>query len=280
VAASNSAGVSADSALASATTLAVPQDFVMDGAADFAGYWVVNSNMTLYAAVRGSRLYVSTSSSAGLPDDHFILISDTLLPSASDVAPWAKAGTIAVPATKPFLAGESSNGWAGWFNAPAGSELFNLSGGQLEGSIDLTAAFGTVPPTIYLAALAYQTADGGALTIQAPTGTGDGNVDPGEFVAFPVASIRDSWANGAFDRLDPARGFVIDNTWNVSNPPVLAWPCVPGRIYQAEFCDSLTNGWQSLGVSVQAASGQDSLSIPDPAATGSQRFYRILLLNP
>ena len=281
VAASNSAGVSADSPPASAVTMAVPQDFVMDGSADYAGYWVLSSNMTLYAAVRGSRLYVSTSSSAGLASDHFILISDTLLPSATDAAPWAKAGTMAVPATKPFLAGESSNGWAGWFNAPAGSELFNLSGGQLEGSIDLIEAFGTVPPMIYLAVLAYETADGGALTLQAPTGNGDGNGDPGEFVAFPAESIRDSWADGTFDQLDPAREFVISGAWNVSNHPVLAWPCVPGRIYQAEFCDALTNGWQSLGVPVQAASGQDSLSSPDltPAAE-NQRFYHVLLLNP
>ena len=281
VAASNSAGVSADSPPASATTMAVSQDFVMDGSADFAGYWVLSSNMTLYAAVRGSRLYVATSSSAGLPNDHFILISDTLLPSATDAAPWAKAGTIAVPATTPFLAGESSNGWAGWFNALAGSELFTLSGGELEGSIDLTEAFGAVPPTIYMAALAYQTADGGALSLQAPTGNGDGNVDPGEFFAFPVESIRDSWANGTFDRLDPARGFVMADTWTVSNNPVLSWPCVPGRIYQTEYCDSLTKGWQSLGDPVQAASGQDSLSIPDPTAeTSQERFYRARLVNP
>jgi hypothetical protein len=281
VAASNSAGLSAASSQASATTQEVPQDFVMDGSVDYAGYWVLNSNMTLYAAVRGSRLYVAMSSPAGAANDHFILITDTLLPSATDVAPWAKAGTIAVAANKPFLAGESSNGWAGWFNVAGGSELFNLSGGQLEGSIDLGAVFGSVPPTIYLAALTYQTSDGGALVEQAPAGNGDGNVDPSEVIAFPLEALRDSLANGTFDRLDPARGFIISDQWNVSNNPVLAWPCVPGRIYQAEYGDSLTNGWQSLGDPVQAASGQDSLSIPDPSAgTNSQRFYRARLINP
>lgn len=134
---------------------------------------------------------------------------------------------------------------------------------------------------VYIAALAYQSTDGGTLAEQAPVGNGDGHIDPAEIMAFPVESIRDSLANGTFDRLDPARGFVISFSWNVSNHPVLAWPCVPGRMYQTTYCDSLTNGWQSLSDPVQAAGGQDTLSVPDSTVnTNQQRFYRAQLINP
>ncbi|MBI9020526.1 MAG: hypothetical protein JEZ10_04640 [Verrucomicrobia bacterium] len=277
VVASNSAGVSQESASASATTQAPSQEFTMDGSADFEGYLVADSNMVLYAAIRGTRLYVATESPTGTARDHFILVSDVLLSSATNAAPWAKAGTVAVADGKPHLAGEGDSGWAGWFNAPGGSELFNLSGNQLEGSIDLAAQFGSVPPTVYLAALAYETVDGGALAAQAPAGNGDSHVDPNEFIALPVEAIRDSLANGAFDRLDPARGFRILEGWSGSNPD-LVWLCVPGRLYQPEYCTNLGSGWLPLGDSLQAASGQDSLSSSTlTQGTNNPCFFRIRL---
>ncbi len=252
------------------------QNFVMDGAPDAPGYWVVNSNLTIYAAIRGTRLYVATTSPAGTAHDHFIMVSDTVLPTASAAAPWAKAGSVAVGTGKPYLAGESSNGWAGWFNVSGSSELFNLNGGLLEGSIDLAAEFGSVPSNVYVCALAYATADGGVLEAQGPEGNGDGNVDPGEIMTFPVDALRDSLANGVFDRLDPARDFRIStDAWSGSNP-VLAWRCIPGRIYQPEQCANLTNAWESLGESITALSGQDLLSISNlTPATSSPGFYRI-----
>jgi hypothetical protein len=284
VAASNSAGTSGDSASAAATTQAAPQNFTMDGAADSAGYLVSNPGMTIYAAVRGSRLYIATWSTgnSGGANDHFILVSDTLLPSATAVAPWGKAGTVAVAATKPFLAAESINNYAGWFNAPAGSEVMKsgTSAGQLEGSIDLAAAFGAVPQTVYVAALAYQTTDAGLLGAQAPSGNSDGNVDPAEFFALPVAAIRDTFANGIFDRLDPAREFKLGVSRDEFNDSTIVWPCVPGRAYQVEYCDDLGDGWQAFGGQIQAPSGQDTLSLPDATArTNSQRFYRIRLIG-
>ena len=216
-----------------------------------------------------------------MANDHFILVSDTLLPAATESSPWAKAGSMAIASTKPFLAGESSNGWAGWFNVSSGSELFNLSGSQLEGSIDLAEAFGSVPSCLYLAVAAYQTADGGALAMQGPAGNGDGNVDPAEFVEFPLESLRDSLANGIFDRLDPARDFRLSDEWSGSDNPVLAWPCVPGRLYQPEYGLGLTNGWHTLGDPLRAASGQDALSICNlTSGTNSPCFYRIRLVQP
>ena len=47
---------------------------------------------------------------------------------------------------------------------------------------------GAVPATVYVAAVPYATADGGALVpaAQTPTGNGDGQLDAAEYVAFPI----------------------------------------------------------------------------------------------
>ena len=133
--------------------------------------------MTIYAAVRGGILYVATWSpgNSGGPNDHFIFVTDQLLGSASAPAPWAKSGTIATAANKPFIGAESASIYCGWFNAPASAKVVKSSnnGGQLEGAIDLTAAFGSVPQVIYVASAAYQTADGGLLAAQGPAGNGE-----------------------------------------------------------------------------------------------------------
>lgn len=277
VMASNSAGVSAESTPATAATPAAPQNFVMDGAVDFAGYQVLDSGMSLYAALRGSRLYVATASPAGTGYDHFILVSDALLPSATDPAPWAKDGTVAVAATKPYLASEGGNAYAGWYNA-VDSGLANSAGAALEGSIDLDAQFGSVPPTVYLAVVAYHTPDGGAIALQAPSGNEDGNLDPGEWMAFPIGALRDSWANGTFDRLDPARDFRVSLNWSGASP-ALYWLCVPGKEYQPEYCRSLGDDWLPEGTTIEAANGQEEMSSPVQNVE-TQRFLRARLVTP
>ena len=55
----------------------------------------------------------------------------------------------------------------------------------MEGVFDLIEVFGQMPDSIYLAAVAYQTDDGGQLASQAPDGNGDGNLDPDELMEFP-----------------------------------------------------------------------------------------------
>lgn len=286
VAAINSAGTSADSAPVTATTQAPqapPVDFVMNGRADSAGYLMSNPGMNIYAAVRGTKLYVATWTPAGGSNDHFIFVSDALLASATAAAPWSKVGNVAVAASKPYLAGESAGTFVGWSNAPAGSSAVRSStaGEHMEGVIDLVAAFGQMPATIYVASAAYATANGGALTAQAPAGNANGNLEPAEFLALPVATLRDSLANGTLDYLDPARDF---------KPRVLAretgggftvsWNTVPGRTYRLEWCASLASGWQTVtGGTLTAASGQQTASVTDGAAVGAAtRFYRILLL--
>jgi hypothetical protein len=105
-----------------------------------------------YAAVRGNILYLATWSpgSSNGPNDHYIMLTNALLPSASAPASSAKTGLVATAATKPFIGAESLSSYCGWFNAPASAAVAKsaCNSGQLEGTIDLLAAFGPVLPTI------------------------------------------------------------------------------------------------------------------------------------
>ena len=265
---------------------ATPIPFVMDGQRDFAGYLQNSSGMTIYAALRGTQLYVATWSpgNSGGASDHFIFVTDALLPTASATPPWKKAGLVAVAATKPFLAGESAGTYAGWFNAPVGAQFSKAptNTGQLEGTIDLAAAFGTLPPQIFIAAAAYGTADGGALVAQGPLGDGNANLDPAEFMPLSLAALADVNADGLYDRLDPKMGFLPSVIRNVNGLPVISWAAVPGRSYLVHSCAALTDAWQPLANSQRRAGpGETTLSLIDSTAAGVPiRFYRVELLAP
>jgi hypothetical protein len=260
-----------------------PIPFNLDGQADFAGYLENLSGMTIYAAVRGATLYLATWSpgNSGGPNDHFVFVADQLLPSAIAPAPWAKNGLVAVAASKPFIGGESLSTFCGWFNAPISSAVVKAAtnSGQLEGTIDLAAAFGSVPQTIYLAAAAYATADGGLLAAQGPLGDGNGNIDPGEFMPLSISALRDENADGTYDRLDPALGFAILQVSRSNGVATLTWASVPGRTYQLEKCDQLGGTWVSLNAPVTALTGQLTLTAIDPTSS-STRFYRVRLITP
>ena len=210
--ANNAGGSSAPSAPASATTdIGTPAGgvpFTMDGVPDSAGYFLANPGMVIHAALRGTKLYVATWAPGAFGNDHFILLGASMLGTATTAAPWAKAGTTALPAASPFLAAESSNDYIGWFNA-GGAAVESARGTaaqqaqHMEGTIDLATVFAGMPAEICLAALAYQTADGGLLAAQAPSGDGNGNVDTAELLRMPVEALRDEDADGTFDRLEP-----------------------------------------------------------------------------
>jgi hypothetical protein len=257
----------------------------MDGIADSTGYLQNSNGMTIYAAVRGTKLYVATWSpgNSGGPNDHFIFVSDQLLSSASAPAPWTKAGMVAVAANKPFLAGESQTTYASWFNAPADSQLAKAptNAGQLEGVIDLVEAFGSMPQSVYVAAVAYQTADGGALAAQGPPGNGDGNVDPNEFMQLWIPAITDQFANGIYDRLNPNVDFRAQITRDTNSGVVsITWPSAPGKTYQLEFTDSLAGTWQPLQSQMTAGPGVLSLNTTDSPVNPTARFYRVRCTNP
>src|ERR1017187_1499622 len=287
IVASNSVGISPASTPvctnAPAVTISIPP-FVLDGTFDYPAYLLASNGMVLYAAVRGTTLYVATwSPGTSGPNDHFIFVSDQLLSAATTPAPWAKSGTIAVAANKPYLAGESQNTYVSWFvnnsatNWPCAKSA--TSSGALAGTLDLVNAFGHLPTNIYLCAAAYQTADGGTLAAQYPAGSGP-NIDTNEFLVIPITALRDSLGNGVFDQLDPARGFRILSAGASSAGHTLNWASMPGYSYQVLYADSLLNSWSNLpGASNFAGPLQLNLSFTDaPPVSVTQRFYRVKLL--
>ncbi|MBP9085488.1 MAG: hypothetical protein KBG15_05180 [Kofleriaceae bacterium] len=181
----------------------VTSGFVLDGALDASANVIAGGVTALRLAVAVSadgRLYIATDD-AGEGGDHFILISATPPTAVARPAPFAKAGTVAAGTGDLItLADENDNGFSGWFRleptggdaALSGAAYNNATGsngGVVEGTVDLRAAFGTIPATLYFAAVAYASADGGVLVsaAQTPVGNGDGNVSADEYVTFNVA---------------------------------------------------------------------------------------------
>ncbi len=266
------------------TPVPTPVPFNLDGQPDSAGYLQDGSGMTLSVAVRGGTLYVATNSpgsDGSQPNDHFLLVTDALLPAASANAPWQKSGLIASALAKPFLAGESTSALAGWFNGTIFARATKSAGseGLLEGTLDLAATFGSVPGTVFVAAAAYETADGGHLAMQVPAGNGDGNVDPGEFLPLSIAALEDEDADGTYDRLEPGRGFVVTQIGRSAGVTTIMWASVPGKTYQAEVSDDLGGNWIPLNDPITAATGVLILSTSD-ATNLPARFYRVRLVSP
>ena len=259
--------------------------FLVNGAFAYPGYQLAsNSTMVLYAALRGTILYVATGSpGTSGPNDYFIFVTDQLLASATNPAPWAKSGLVAVSANKPYLATESQGTYISWYlNGSATSYPCAKSAttsGAMTGTVDLMAAFGYIPTNIYLCAAAYATADGGALVGQCPAGSGP-NLNPGGFLEIPTAALSDSNGSGVFDRLDPARGFVLLGASLANGVGLtLNWASMPGHGYQVVYRNDLNNPWSNLpGASNVAGPMQIILSYTDPAPTNAAaRFYGIKL---
>jgi len=120
----------------------------------------------------------------------------------------------------------------GWFNAPASAQVVR-SNDYVEGTIDLMETFGYIPPRLYVAVVAYNTADGGQLIWQAPNPDGavDNVVATDEFLVLNTAGMRDDDADGIFDLTDPAKGLVLNIGKNPDGSVTLSFPTVPWRTY-------------------------------------------------
>ena len=255
-----------------------PPSFDLGSADEPSGYLVDDPGMRIFAAIRGTLLYVGTWTPSGGVNDHFILVTDSLEPSATETPPWDKAGTSAVPTDKPYLGAESDADYISWFNVGPTSEVYrsSASGGRMEGVIDLIEVFGQMPDSIYLAAIAYQTDNGGELASQAPNGNGDGNLDPDELMEFPIETLRDSAGSGTFDRLDPGRAFRIRSLNPRGTANELMVPVIPGRSYRVlSSADLSPDSWTEL-TTFNAAPGEDQVIIEDTInASDPKRFYKI-----
>ncbi|GAB4544100.1 MAG: hypothetical protein Tsb0013_00920 [Phycisphaerales bacterium] len=168
---------------------------VLDGQLDPA-YMEVASNgaFALYAALDGDRLYLATQP-AQPGADRFILTASS--PFGTENAPWAKAGSIAN--YDAYVGNEADNGWTGWFDAASGQGPVN--GAWLEASLDLRAQYGALPTTIFLASVAYETPNDGALipAMQVPPGDGDADVSFTEFVPVDLADLMPPACSADFD---------------------------------------------------------------------------------
>jgi hypothetical protein len=167
------------------------EEWEMDGALDAAATEVASNNgLHLYAGVIGDELYIACED-AGEGNDHFIFVANPPGPTMVS-APWAKAGQVAAWAA--FLGNENDSGWSGWFDTSATTQSATGGGsGFLEGTINLTGEFGSVPAQVHLAMGPYATADGGALVSgsQVPASTdSDGNLEPNEFVLVDLCAVR------------------------------------------------------------------------------------------
>ncbi|MDD3603714.1 MAG: alpha-amylase family glycosyl hydrolase [Kiritimatiellae bacterium] len=193
--------------------------FTMDGALDSSDFAVWEDGMWIWAAARGTKLYVATWASGSGGNDHFLYVTDE--PGDAQATPWAKAGYVFLDAAaKPYLAGEGDNSWSGWFNISGNSTNVKGAGAYnyLEGEIDLIDAFGYVPDAVYLASAAYENWDAGALTSQGPhMWDGGDNIDATELLRVPIDSIRDEDADGYFDAGRPQMWTVVNGNTNDAN---------------------------------------------------------------
>ncbi len=290
----NAAGPSAASSSASATTPARPNvpDFNPTGTAP-EGYRLVSPGMNIYAALRGTKLYVATwYAGTAAANDHFVFVANALRGSADvDALPsWSKVGKIAIPADSPVLCMESANGWAGWqrnngTGSVSGTAKTTDANGQpsvhVEGVIDLVETFGTMPETLYIASAAYQTVNQGILGAQAPAGVADpGNIDPAEFLVVPVASIRDNFGGNKLDRLDPQREFRVTGTLPVTGGLSLRVPTVPGIRYKLQYKAALNaSEWVDTGTTATGlGQSEQAITATPPAGTpaGPAGFYRVV----
>ncbi|MDP8210454.1 MAG: dockerin type I domain-containing protein [Candidatus Stygibacter australis] len=174
--------------------------FVIDGQLD-AGVQLLTANdeLELYADFSSTELYVAATSAMELGEDIFILIADN--PGNMVSAPWAKSGQVAD--WDVFLAGESTNGWNGWFDQTASSQSQQSS--VLEGVINLSQW--NNPESLYLCVASYQTQDGGSLQQQSPAGDGNGNIESTEYINYQFTgspSYGDIDGNGIVESYDAA----------------------------------------------------------------------------
>ncbi|MCF7919411.1 MAG: hypothetical protein K9N06_05810 [Candidatus Cloacimonetes bacterium] len=174
--------------------------FVIDGNLDDAAELIAGSGeLTLYAGLSATELYVAGSSAVSLGEDVFIFISEN--PVTMVNAPWAKAGTVAE--WDVFLANESTNGWCGWFDQSASAQADQ--GAVLEGVINL--AQWNSPEQLYICLATYQTTDGGSLQQQAPAGNGNTIIEATEYLLYEFSGgfiYGDVDGNGLVESYDAA----------------------------------------------------------------------------
>ena len=202
-------GATNDTTGSSGWVASTSSGFNMDGEFDSPSFVVADNGMRIYAAVRGTKLYVATWSTKGGVNDHFLFITDQF--GNPQAHPWAKAGQIYFnSATKPWIGANPTDAYPSNFGA-SGRNWLGDAGKALETEIDLIEVFGQVPKTVYIAAASYGRLNGSSLLSQAPASFGDdsNSIEIPEFQAVNPASIRDENLDGVFDVGTPYMATVV-----------------------------------------------------------------------
>lgn len=243
--------------------------FVMDAALDSSAFEIAEYNgMKLWAAVRGTKLYVATwgtGTNGAIRNDHFICIHTNL--GDATAAPWAKQGFVFLPTNFPYLAAEGGNDWSGWFNVTGSNTSENANiGGQynyLEGVIDLADNFGSVPAALYMAVGVYGNNDGDGLNAQVPAmWDSNNNLEIMEFLRVPVASIRDEDADGTFDGGNPEMWTVVNSDTNDANYDLRRF-----------FLDEVRGDQESITVRLAPNVGTNTLTAVELFSNLNRRDY-------
>jgi len=152
-------------------------EYIIDGELDASAAMIAsNGILQVFAGVSETELYVAATAATQIDADVFIFISAE--PGNMQSAPWAKSGFVAE--WDVFLAGESSNGYSGWFQSSAASQ--SAQGEVLEGVINLSQW--TSPEYLFICGAVYATQDGGSLQLQAPEGDGNDHIEAAEYLPY------------------------------------------------------------------------------------------------
>jgi len=121
-----------------------------------------SNSINLWAGLKGDIFYIATQAASG-NNDRFLLLSGPSGPGALRAPMWGKGGQVGAWAS--FVGNESSNGYNGWSDVPAGNitqSAATNNGGVLAATIDLKKRFGggtTLPSNVFVAVGTYPTAD-------------------------------------------------------------------------------------------------------------------------
>ncbi len=167
------------------------QPFVMDGNIDSNVIPVATTtNGTLYAAVRGTQLYLAGPNAGGGRDSFLFLRNVPPGPGPLQTAHWGKAGQVA--AWDSFVGAENDGSFVGWFDVPTGVTRGQARGSVLEATIDLQQRYGALPQTIAICFAQYNTADGSPLipSRQIPASV-DGNttLNASEWLTIDICAL-------------------------------------------------------------------------------------------
>lgn len=265
--------------------------FKMDGRLDDTNWQRAENGMKLNAAIRGPYLYVATQD-AGEGSDHFIYVATNSGPMRA--FNWGKSGQAMQWGA--YLADENGGpgqvaGYYSWFDA-AGQTMndpsiaravtpgLNNNGvhsnGVLEGTLDLSAYFGSFPSQLWLAAAPLQTDDGGALvsSAQVPASVNDdGNLDPSEFLVISTrdlaldAPVADA---GSGSSAEAGYWLGVDGSQSTSPsglPTTYTWMQVSGPTGEIEDANALQTRFRLTNGVVEATSVVLRLTVFDSRFT-------------